>query len=269
MSDETKDLPVTTFTEAYPYLRRPFTPAAVRFKIQATWDGGAMCITYIDARLVAGRLNMVCPEIWSAEYVPHPSGKGLICHLTVGGIKRTDYGMSDHKDFDIAVKGTFSDALKRAAVQFGVGESLYVLPHMTVREGQHLKKNKKDKYLLTDAGEGHLRNVYKLWLEQGGEQAFGAPLDHGDQVYMPADEPEDVEAKPVEPIEPGPLDELVRVADGIGVPKDAREVLGKWIHESGEPDPDRIKQAVAAMNAGMVGALLTEITMDAEPVEAA
>ena len=37
-------LPVGTLAEAVPLLRRPFTPQAVKFKVQATWDGGALVV---------------------------------------------------------------------------------------------------------------------------------------------------------------------------------------------------------------------------------
>ena len=256
-------LPVSTFTEAYPYLRRPFTPAAVRFKIQSTWEGGAMCITYIDARLVAGRLNMVCPEIWEPEkFEPHPSG-GLVCHLNVGGIVRADYGFVSHQDADIGVKGTFSDALKRAAVQFGVGESLYVLPKMIVREGQHLKKNKRGKYLLTDHGEGHLRNRYKLWLEQGGIKAFGDPLDHGDTEFETVEQVEE----PVEPErELTGLEALAAAADKAGMPSSKRTIVGTWLHPDGELDEARLAEALERIGAGDVDGLMDEI--NPEPVPA-
>ena len=185
--------PVDNFTDAYPLLRRPFTPAAIRFKIQATFQGGAMAVAFIDARLVAGRLNAVCPALWSATYERPENGKGLICHLTVDGITRTDFGVSDYEN----AKGDYSDALKRAAVQFGVGESLYVLPKMFLQEGNLLKpikRGNKTSYALTPQGEAHCRTIYADWLEQSGEATFGEPLDHGDQLF----EPEDVRTESVQ-----------------------------------------------------------------------
>lgn len=264
MSDE-PTFPVESFDEAYTHLRRPFTPAAVRFKVQATWDGGAMCITYIDARLVAGRLNMVVGGNWRPEnFEPHPSG-GLICHLNVCGVVRADYGYVSHSSADIGVKGTFSDALKRAAVQFGVGESLYVLPKMVVREGQHLKKKNNGKYMLTDSGEGYLRDRYKMWLDSGGADAFGEPLDHGDKVFAT---PDSVEQEAPASDEDPRLVPLRQIANKIDVPLDERQVIGEWLHESGELDEKRLEQATAAMRAGEVGRLLAEIQFNATETEA-
>lgn len=230
-----------TFNEAiYKELRRPFTPAAVRFKIQGTFEGGAICIAYIDARLVAGRLNAVCPGDWfPVKYEPFPSGRGLICHLSVGGVVRADYGVSDYEN----AKGDYSDALKRAAVHFGVGESLYTVPEMILREGKHLKKNRKGKYVLTDQGKGELRNRYRLWLESAGVTAFGKPLDHGD-------------VEPEERVE-GPLDEFTRLAKDHEFEPQARKALWEFVNAS----EDNAGKAVEFLEADDVKGLLGHVSV--------
>jgi hypothetical protein len=76
------DLPVFSIREAIPHLRRPFAPAAVRWKVQTEWGRGAVVIAYIDARLVVERLNAVCPTMWETRYEASPEG-GLRCHLTL------------------------------------------------------------------------------------------------------------------------------------------------------------------------------------------
>jgi len=159
-------LPVETFKEAAPLLRRPFTPEAVKFKVQA----GTLAVAYIDARLVVERLNMVCPHLWSDAY--EASNKGMVCHLTVDGITRTDYGS------DYIGKGLFSDAFKRTAVKFGVGVSLYSIPATWLKDGQ-IKDAGKSK-VITDEGMRFLRGRYAAWLKSVGVKTFGEPLDHGD-----------------------------------------------------------------------------------------
>jgi hypothetical protein len=71
MSDE---FPCDSFKAAARHLRRPFTPAAVRFKVQATWPKdkptGGLIVAYIDARLVTERLNLVVPHLWADAYRP-------------------------------------------------------------------------------------------------------------------------------------------------------------------------------------------------------
>lgn len=174
MSD---NLPVDSYREAAPFLRRPFTAQATRFKVQATWPkdnpDAALIVCYIDARLAVERLNMVCPHLWHDNY-EHVAAGQMWCHLTVDGITRSDVGEGTGK-------GLVSDALKRAAVKFGVGVSLYAIPKMFCNEKDgDLKTNRKDKYELTDKGEKRCRDFYRRWLEGPGVKAFGQPLDHGD-----------------------------------------------------------------------------------------
>lgn len=167
--------PVGSFKAAAPYLRRPFTAEAVKWKVQA----GTLVVPYIDARLVIERLNLVCPHLWHDEYEPVGGGKGLLCRLTIDGITRLDVG-SGYEG-----KGLYSDAFKRAAVKFGVGVSLYALPKVRLSfDEAHLKtwKDKKGKEHteITDKGHKRLDSGYRAWLKQTGEQMFGEALDHGD-----------------------------------------------------------------------------------------
>ena len=174
------DLPVDSFKDAAPLLRQPFTPAAVKFKVQATWPkdnpDSALIVSYIDARLAVERLNKVCPHLWSDAYSP-VDAKTMWCHLTVDGVTRSDVGEGEKK-------GLVSDALKRAAVKFGVGVSLYATTKiiLTLKDG-HLKSvtaGGKKSLALTPSGEQRCRDIYTRWLEEHGKRAFGEPLDHGD-----------------------------------------------------------------------------------------
>lgn len=198
-----------------------------------------MAITYIDARLVAGRLNHVCPEVWAPEFVPHPSGRGLICKLTVGGITRTDYGTSDYEN----AKGDFSDALKRAAVHFGVGESLYVVPKMVLREGEHLRKDKRGKYQMTAQGEGYLRNQYTAWLDGGGVKAFGEALDHGD-----------VESEPEDRITPGQV--LADLIADAKYTEDQVSLIRLWAKNGKGLDEVKVEKAIHLLRADEPAVLL-------------
>ena len=244
--------PVRSFTDAYQLLRRPFSPAAIRFKIQATFDGGAMVVAFIDARLVAGRLNMVIPADWSATYERPADGKGLICHLTVDGITRTDFGINEGYE---NAKADYSDALKRAAVQFGVGESLYVLPKLFLEEGNLLKPRKvrgKDTYQLTPAGEEHCRGIYAEWLKR--QTTFGEPLDHGDQVYEPEDAVQDVAEEGVRPI-----DELGYLIEQADLSEDETTAIRQWVAPEGTLDEERVDGAIDLMNTGNLAELLRTV----------
>ena len=168
-------LPVDNFAEARMLLRRPFTPAAVKWKVQSEMGSRGLIVGYIDARLVIERLNLVVGDAWTAEY--EPIGRThMWCHLTVFGTTRRDVGEGQGK-------ALVSDALKRAAVHFGVGVSLYAIPQTIMEEGRgpnRLARNRKGRFYLSDANEAFLRRRYADWLRAYGIEAFGEPFDHGD-----------------------------------------------------------------------------------------
>jgi hypothetical protein len=197
LKDQTLPIPVSVSNDlaldlALQHLRRPFTAEAVKFKVQTAWQGGGMVVAYIDARLVIERLNAVAGGDWSAKY--DPAGQGLMwCHLDVFGTVRSDIGAGQGQG-SMATKATVSDALKRAAVHFGVGVSVYamsraVLDANTSPTGNQLKAKKKtiqgkEKWTaeLTPGAEAWLREKYGAWLSAKGEPLFGPALDHGDEI---------------------------------------------------------------------------------------
>lgn len=190
---EALPLPVDSFREAAPFLRRPFTVDAVKFKVQASWPSGALIVGYIDARLVVERLNLVCPHLWHDRY-ESPGGGLMWCHLTVDGITRSDVGEGKGK-------GLVSDALKRAGVKFGIGVSLYALPKITLSDSDgHLKRKqrqgKDDIVEITPNGDTRVRTIYSMWLDAHGIEGFGAPLSHGDAPDAIGDAEADVPADP-------------------------------------------------------------------------
>lgn len=165
-------------------LRRPFTPAAIRFKIQA--GGGTkqqpakgLVIVYIDARLAIERLNRVVGLGWSDTY--SAVNGGLLCRLTVLGVTREDVGIAGDSGQGGSPKAIVSDALKRAAVKFGVGVSLYSVPQMWVDPADIRYGGREGKPQgITDNGVRKLRQQYAAWIDAQGRHAFGDPLDHGD-----------------------------------------------------------------------------------------
>lgn len=113
---------MTCFSELREKLAQPFDN--VRFKPGATRNargGGKECkpLGYIDAGQVIERLNEVCPDAWSDHYdLVRP---GVVrCVLTICGIPREGVGLGGSDDAE-PEKSAESDALKRAAVKFGIG----------------------------------------------------------------------------------------------------------------------------------------------------
>ncbi|ADV67481.1 Rad52/Rad22 family DNA repair protein [Deinococcus maricopensis] len=115
-------------------LRAPFPAHFVGWKPQTISKDRtrALMLAYVDARAVQDRLDAVAPDDWTfqVDVIPgttHPTVKG---RLTILGVTREDIGEAEG---DLAsIKAATSDALKRCAVQFGIGRYLYDLPKQWV-----------------------------------------------------------------------------------------------------------------------------------------
>jgi hypothetical protein len=114
-------------------LARPFEPRDVKFKPQMVKNNRCLAMAYIDARLIQDRLDSVLgPENWEDAYDLLPDGS-VMCRLRLKlgdqWITKIDVGSpSEQPDSGDRLKAAFSDALKRAAVKFGIGRYLYRLP---------------------------------------------------------------------------------------------------------------------------------------------
>src|SRR5438270_10522969 len=114
-------------------LAAPFDMTEVKFKPAVVSGSRAMAIAYVDARAIQDRLDDVLGVAgWQDEYECLPDG-GVVCrlrlHLGDQWITKMDVGSpSEQPDEGDRRKAAFSDALKRAAVKFGIGRYLYRLP---------------------------------------------------------------------------------------------------------------------------------------------
>jgi len=122
--------------EVWRKLAEPFPPGEVQWRIEALSKDKrkALVVPYVDARTVLDRLDKaVGPEGWHDSYEVLSDQERTLegerrervvevkCRLTVLGVSKEDVGEGD------SLKAAFSDALKRAAVKFGVGRYLYRL----------------------------------------------------------------------------------------------------------------------------------------------
>lgn len=113
-------------------LAEPFDVTEVKWKPQAIKDGKAVMVCFVDARVVMDRLDDVFgPDGWSTSYRV-VGNSSVECTLSVRfpdtntWVTKTDVGgESDQKEDTDRMKSAYSDALKRAAVQFGIGRYLY------------------------------------------------------------------------------------------------------------------------------------------------
>lgn len=123
-------------------LAEPFSPEDVHWLPAATNADKtkAMACAYIDARAVMDRLDeAVGPANWRDEYMILQDGC-VECRLSLRlylapvaeptkfeWITKVDIGTPGGADAGDRLKGAYSDALKRAAVKWGIGRYLYSL----------------------------------------------------------------------------------------------------------------------------------------------
>jgi hypothetical protein len=137
-------------------LGAPFPAADVEWRIQQSgiknntpWG---MVLCYVTNRAIMERLDSVIgPENWKNEFDSGPGG-GVLCGLSVKIDCEwvTKWDGAENTNID-AVKGGISGAMKRAAVQWGIGRYLYKLEAGWANfhdKGEHkalVKKDKQDK----------------------------------------------------------------------------------------------------------------------------
>jgi len=118
-------------------LAQPFAEQDLKWKPQAVRENRCLAIAYVTARAIMDRLDEVLtPAGWQDEYAALADG-AVLCRLSLKlgeeWITKCDVGgASDQPDDGDKMKAAFSDALKRAAVKFGIGRYLYRLPRSWV-----------------------------------------------------------------------------------------------------------------------------------------
>lgn len=144
-------------------LKEPFAHDVIHWRVGATNKEKTKGIpfAYIDARDVQDRLDDVCGIGGWQALCPHANGKtSYKIGIKVGDEwvwKENGAGDSDVE----AEKGAFSDALKRAAVMWGIGRYLYDVKNIWVdiepNGKSHKIKDRDDprlKKILLDAEKG-------------------------------------------------------------------------------------------------------------------
>jgi hypothetical protein len=114
-------------------LRAPFSNGNISWRKGQTAhdERQAQALPYIDARAVQNRLDeVVGPECWSVSYCEVHSGDKLVAARCALAIKVEGEWVSKEDSAplsasELGLKGMYSDALKRAAVQWGIGRYLY------------------------------------------------------------------------------------------------------------------------------------------------
>lgn len=143
----------------------PFPASDIDWRLQSCGEKNGKfwgkALAYITSRAVQERLDEVCgPDGWKTEI--KKDGDAYLCILsirvehedgTVEWLSRTDG--ADSTDIE-AVKGGISGAIKRAAVQFGIGRYLYNLKESWANisdNGIYSGKTKEGKWFRWDPPE--------------------------------------------------------------------------------------------------------------------
>lgn len=136
-------------------LDEPFAVEDIEWRVQrcgvASNGPWAMALCYVTNRAIMKRLDEVCGKTgWRNEFLPSPGG-GVLCGISIKheGEWITKWDGAENTQVE-AVKGGISGAMKRAAVQWGIGRYLYLLEERfavcsTERNNQWNKATYKDK----------------------------------------------------------------------------------------------------------------------------
>lgn len=122
-------------------------------------------LAYIDARCVMDRLDQVVgPNNWQTKFEETNKGR-VICYLSIridgDWITKADGAGDTGAESE---KGAISDALKRAAVQFGINRSMYNFDSTWIEvpiKGNTFK-DKRDNFRLNDKGNKYLQSNGKV-----------------------------------------------------------------------------------------------------------
>lgn len=121
-----------TIEQTIARLAEPFPVDSLHFRVGATSKDKSkgIALAYIDARDAMQRLDSVVgPQNWQRRY-PWSDGQRLCCEV---GIRLGDEwvwkGDGAGETQVEAEKGAFSDAFKRACVNWGIGQYLYDCPN--------------------------------------------------------------------------------------------------------------------------------------------
>ena len=108
-------------------LKKPFKLTELHFRPGATRDGKGLALCYLTSRDVMKRLDDVLGiDGWQTKIVGY--GERVICEMTckINGVWITKSDGAGETQVE-GEKGAITDAIKRAAVSFGVGRYLYYL----------------------------------------------------------------------------------------------------------------------------------------------
>jgi hypothetical protein len=128
-------------------LNNPFPASIISWRVGATSNGKGLALAYIDARDVQRRLDDVCGKGgWQCRHEAS-TGTKITCHIGINIDGEWIWKSNGAGETAVeADKGAYSDAFKRAAVMWGVGEYLYHINSPWVEmDGRKIKDSEMPK----------------------------------------------------------------------------------------------------------------------------
>lgn len=166
-------------------LIRPFPAHAVKFRLGKLAKAAkrGMALAYVDARDVMDRLDeIVGVSNWQCRHEVAANGS-VVCHL---GIRiHGEWIWKSDGAGQTAVepeKGALSDALKRAAVQFGIGRQLYGIDNTWVNITP-----RGNSWVMAEGEEDRLRTAYETGVRDiHSPEDAEVPETGGNTAYSPS-----------------------------------------------------------------------------------
>ncbi len=119
------------FKAAIEQFTLPLNRFEIDWKIQSK-KNNTIVVPYIDNRAAQMRLDECFgPQNWTNSFERWGNAKGVKCGISVRieGVWVTKYDGADESDIE-PTKGGFSDSMKRACTQWGLGRDLYDYPRV-------------------------------------------------------------------------------------------------------------------------------------------
>jgi hypothetical protein len=171
-------------------LAQPFAAEDLEWRLQATFEDSmkGIAVPYVTNRAIMNRLDSVVGvDHWYNDYKPwHGTGKkdAQICGISIFFEERgwiTKWDGAEDSDIE-PVKGGLSDSMKRAAVQWGIGRTLYGMDTVYVnveKKGRSYIIKKEERPKLDNAYRGLLQKLQLTAAPAGGVQSMLVPREAG------------------------------------------------------------------------------------------
>src|SRR5665213_654535 len=193
-----RTLPAGSYAQALPYLRAPYTPSVIRFRIQTVPDQASLpCVVvlYVNSETVMDRFNIVCgsewtrPEFTVLKHREEKSGNRTVHHVkaratfSVYGEMFTDTAEASGPSEVQAEFNANARAFKRAARWPGPGQSLYQPSQIAMFRGDRDNQlrtwsNDLRKPHIDERAERFLLEHYEKVLAEKIIPVYGQPFDH-------------------------------------------------------------------------------------------